>query len=188
MSKFAYFNPQDGLVLQWIDTESHACHLPDASLLHPCTDTEWQMRDQGEMMVRDGAVQPYIAPQPAAEQLRAKQQAVIRAACDQELAALRQAYPEREVDSWPQQEREARDIALNPAAPTPLLSAIAQARSLPVEELVRRVRAKADAYAAAAGKIIGRKQALTDELDALDLSAPDAASRIFAIRWDMKPE
>lgn len=188
MSKFAYFNPQDGLVLQWIDTESHACNLPDASLLHTCTDVEWQMCGQGKMMIRDGAVHPYIAPQSTPEQLRAMQQSVIRAACDQELATLRLAYPEREVDSWPQQEREARDIVLNPAAPTPLLSAIAQARSLPVEELVRRVRAKADTYAATAGKIIGRKQALTDELDALDLSAPDAASRISAIRWEMKPQ
>ncbi|MEO2217322.1 hypothetical protein ABGV49_09680 [Chromobacterium vaccinii] len=188
MSKFAYFNPQDGLVLQWINTESHACNLPDASLLHACTDTEWQMRDQGKMMVRDATIQPYIALASTPDQLRTKQQSTIRAACDQELAALHLAYPEREVDSWPQQEREARDIALNPATPTPLLSAIAQARGLPVEELVRRVRTKADAYAVAAGKIIGRKQALTDELDAVDPTAPDAESRISAIRWEMKPQ
>ena len=184
MSKFAYFNTQDGRILQWIDTESHACHLPDTSLLHACTDTEWQMRGQGEMMVRDGAVQPYIEPQSTPEQLRTKQQSVIHAACDQELAALRLAYPEREVDSWPQQEREARDIVLNPAAPTPLLSAIAQARGLAIDELVRRVRAKADAYAAAAGKVIGRKQALTDKLDAIDLTAPDAVSRISSMQWE----
>nr|WP_155419477.1 hypothetical protein [Chromobacterium subtsugae] len=185
MSKFAYFNPQDGRVLQWIDTGSHSCNLPDAALLHPCTDAEWASQAQGDMMVRAGAVQPYLAPQTTPEQLRAVQHAALRADCDQELAALRQSYPEREADSWPQQEREARDLAANPMAPTPLLNAIAQARGLAVAELASRVRAKADAYAAAAGKIIGRKQALIDQLDAVDLAAPDPAARLSAIHWDI---
>ncbi|AUH53170.1 hypothetical protein CXB49_21435 [Chromobacterium sp. ATCC 53434] len=184
MSKFAYFNPVDGRVLQWIDTEAHNCNLPDAALLHSCSDAEWTSQAQGEMMVRDGAVQSYVAPQATPEQLRAARHAAIRAGCDQELAALRLAYPEREVDSWPQQEREARDIAANPAASTPLLSAISQARGLTVTELAGRVRAKADAYAIEAGKIIGRKQALADRLDAVDLASPDAPSRLSAIRWE----
>ena len=56
MSKFAYFNPHDGRILQWIDTDTMAYNLPDASLLHECTDAEWEMRDAGESMVKDGVV------------------------------------------------------------------------------------------------------------------------------------
>ncbi|WP_434631918.1 hypothetical protein [Chromobacterium sp. CV08] len=184
MSKFAYFNPVDGRVLQWIDTEARNCNLPDAALLHPCSDAEWTAQAQGEMMVRDGVVQAYVAPQATPAQLLAARRAAIRSGCDQELAALRLAYPEREADSWPQQEREARDIGASPAASTPLLTAIAQARGLTVAELAGRVRAKADAYAVEAGKIIGRKQALTDRLDAVDPASPDASSRLSAIHWE----
>ncbi|HHW4682491.1 MAG TPA: hypothetical protein ACQGQI_04770 [Xylella sp.] len=32
MSRFAYFNPTDGRVIQWIDTDAMSCNLPDASL------------------------------------------------------------------------------------------------------------------------------------------------------------
>ncbi|MDE1713883.1 hypothetical protein PWG14_15090 (plasmid) [Chromobacterium amazonense] len=188
MSKFAYFNLQDGRVLQWINTESHNCNLPDASLLHPCTAAEWASRTQGEMMVQDGIVQPYVKLAASPEQLRSIQHAAIRNGCDQALSTLRLAYPEREVDSWPQQEIEARNLAANPMAPTPLLAAIAQARGLTITELAGRVRAKADAYATAAGKVIGLKQALIDKLDAVDIRSPDALFLISAISWEIPPQ
>ena len=56
--------------------------------------------------------------------------------------------------------------AADPAASTPLLSALAQARGVPLDGLVRRVLAKADAFAVASGSIIGQRQALEDRLDA----------------------
>ena len=51
-------------------------------------------------------------------------------------------------------------------APTPLLSALSQARGVPLDELVRRVLVKADAFAVASGSIIGQRQALEDRLNA----------------------
>lgn len=79
MSKFAYFNPHDGRVLQWIDTEAMNYNLPDASMLHSCTDAEWELRSQGEMMVKAGAVVPYVAPQPDASAVKSAKWESIKA-------------------------------------------------------------------------------------------------------------
>lgn len=59
-----------------------------------------------------------------------------------------------------------RAYAADATASTPLLSALAQARGIPLSELVERVLAKADAFAVASGSIIGQRQALEDRLDA----------------------
>jgi hypothetical protein len=62
MAQFAYFNRHDFRVLQWIDTDNMNYVLPDASLLHECSDTEWALRNAGEQMVLDGAIVPYVPP------------------------------------------------------------------------------------------------------------------------------
>lgn len=82
MTKFAYFNPQDGRVLQWIDTEAMIYNLPDASMLHACSDAEWELQHQGEMMVKAGAIVPYIAPAPDLAQLKAAKWEAIKAERD----------------------------------------------------------------------------------------------------------
>lgn len=134
---------------------------------------------------RDGAWVEDVALRGShLETLRAAKQATINTACNAALAQLTAQYPEREINSWPQQEREARELAANPAVTTPLLSAIAAARELPVAELAARVLAKSDAFAVASGALIGRRQAREDALLAIDLAAPDAAARIAAIPWE----
>lgn len=64
MSKYAYFNPHDnGRILQWIDTEAREYNLPDASVLHLCTDAEWELQfSGGEHMVKDARIVSYVAP------------------------------------------------------------------------------------------------------------------------------
>lgn len=124
---------------------------------------------------------PAAAPTPHA--LRLAKLAAITVASNEALQALTAAYPEREVSSWQQQEREARSLEQDASATAPLLSAIASARGLDVAELAARVREKADAFAVASGAIIGRRQALEDALAAIDLAAPDAASQIEAVQW-----
>ena len=88
----------------------------------------------------------------------------INTACNAAVAALASSYPEREVQSWPQQVKEAEAISASPTAQTPLLSAIAAARGLPVAELATRVLAKMTAYAAISGALIGRRQAAEDAI------------------------
>lgn len=78
MSKFAYFNPNDGRVLQWIDTNEMSYVLPDTSLLHACSDDDWALGQQGEMMVRNGTVVPYAPPAQDLAQIKAAKWTAIK--------------------------------------------------------------------------------------------------------------
>lgn len=110
--------------------------------------------------------QPYIPPVPTLEEAKAAKLAEINTATNKTLAALTTTYPDREISTFDKQEAEARAYMADPEAPTPLLSALAKARDIDMDELVKRVIAKADAFAAASGYIIGQRQALEDQLDA----------------------
>lgn len=80
--------------------------------------------------------------------------------CDRRLAAVKAGYPDSEVLSWDKQEAEAR------AGGGPLVSALAAARGLDEQELIRRILAKAEAFAVLSGTIIGQRQALEDQVRA----------------------
>lgn len=88
----------------------------------------------------------------------------INAECQKAVAALAADYPDSEVQSWPQQVKEATALAADAGADAPLLTAIATARGLPVAELASRVLDKMNAYAAASGVLIGRRQAAEDAI------------------------
>ena len=109
--------------------------------------------------------QPYVPPVPTLEEVKTAKHSEINAAADRAIATLTATYPDREISTFDKQESEARAYAADPTASTPLLSALAQARGIPLDELVRRVLAKADAFAVASGSIIGQRQALEDRLD-----------------------
>ena len=76
--KFAYFDPASGRIHQWIDTDEMSYNLPDTALLHSCTDAEWELRIQGEMMVKDGSVVPYAAPAHDIAQIKAAKWGAIK--------------------------------------------------------------------------------------------------------------
>lgn len=107
------------------------------------------------------------APSTLAEH-RAAKLTFLNAATDTALAALTGGYPSSELLTFDKQEAEARAYLSDPATPTPLLSALATGRGIPLDELVQRVIAKADAFAVASGQIIGQRQALEDRLDAAE--------------------
>lgn len=110
--------------------------------------------------------QPYVPPVPTFKEAKAAKLSEINKAADKIMAALISTYPDREISTFDKQEAEARAYMADPTAPTPLLSALAKARGLSMDELVKRVIAKADTFAAASGYIIGQRQALEDQLDA----------------------
>ena len=89
----------------------------------------------------------------------------INAECQKAVAALAADYPDSEVQSWPQQVKEAMALSADPQADAPLLTAIATARGLPVAELASREMGKMNAYAGASGALIGRRQAAEDLID-----------------------
>lgn len=109
----------------------------------------------------------YVPPVPTPEEVKTDKLSEINTAADVAISALTATYPDREISTFDKQEAEARAYAADPAtAQTPLLSALAQARGIELSELIRRVIAKADAFAVASGSIIGQRQALEDRLDA----------------------
>lgn len=110
--------------------------------------------------------QPYVPPVPTLEEVKATKLSEINAAADRAIATLTATYPDREISTFDKQESEARAYAADATASTPLLSALATARGIPLPDLVGRVLAKADAFAVASGSIIGQRQALEDRLDA----------------------
>ena len=109
--------------------------------------------------------QPYVPPVPTFKEAKAAKLSEINKAADKIMVALISTYPDREISTFDKQEAEARAYMADPTAPTPLLSALAKARGISMDELVKRVIAKADAFAAASGYIIGQRQALEDQLD-----------------------
>lgn len=110
--------------------------------------------------------QPYVPPVPTLDEAKAAKLSEINAECQHMLESLTPTYPERELTTFDKQESEARAYTADSTASTPLLSALAQARGVPLDELARRVLVKADAFAVASGSIIGQRQALEDRLDA----------------------
>lgn len=107
--------------------------------------------------------------------------ASILAVCEGQIAAIKSGYPDSEVLSWSKQETEARAWTADNAAPTPLLTAMATARGIDKAELVTRVIAKADLFAQISGTLIGKRQALEDQLAALPADA--TAEDVEAIQW-----
>lgn len=107
---------------------------------------------------------------PAAQLDRARTERLtgINADADALVGELAATYPEREIQSWPQQVKEAEALAISPTADAPLLSALAAARGVDRADLAARVLAKASAYAAASGAIIGARQRLEDLLSAAE--------------------
>jgi len=100
------------------------------------------------------------------DEMKARKLAEIAAAFASRIAALKAGYPADEIQSWFKQESEARAYAADANAPTPLLSAMAEARNIAVADLASRVIANADAYSVAAGALIGKRQKYEDMIAA----------------------
>jgi len=165
--------PSDGYELLTLDGLPYHAH-PDA------TPELWS------------AVQSAIAAQrvvftswqpPAAPSLddlkRAKLEEINADAVDA-IQAIAAGYPQFEIDTWQDQEAEARAWLADNSAPTPTLAPIAAARGITLADLCARVIAKAEAYRPAVAAVIGRRQALEDAI-----TAATTAAAVQAIAWPM---
>lgn len=83
-----------------------------------------------------------------------------------QLETLTSQYPAGEVSTWDQQYAEAMLHATDPEAPTPILGAISAVSGRAVTQIAETVIAKASAYKAFSGSIIGKRMALFAQIDA----------------------
>lgn len=67
MAKYAYFDPADGRVLQWIDTGAMACNLPADELLLELTAEQWEQVNDQPWWVVSGTLMNQPRPSAAHE-------------------------------------------------------------------------------------------------------------------------
>lgn len=110
------------------------------------------------------------------EELKAAKLAQINEGCQSALAALTPTYPEKELLTFERQEREARALLAGDGSDVAHITAIASGRGIPVEELARKIVAKAEAFSLASGLLIGRRQRYEDLLE--DAQTKEAVAAI----------
>lgn len=71
MPKYAYFDKNTRMVLQWIDTDIQSFILPETSYLHECTEIEWEMQFEHAALIEcNGKLKPYQQTLPDTSHLR----------------------------------------------------------------------------------------------------------------------
>ncbi len=113
------------------------------------------------------------------DEVRAEKLAEINEKCDAALKAMTPTYPDRELLTFDQQKQEALAYTADASSPCPLLSPLAAARGISLELLCQKVIAKATAFSAVSGTLIGQRQAYEDQLDLCETK--DAVSAIHPV-------
>lgn len=103
---------------------------------------------------------------PSLEEVKAARLAEVNAAYDEAVSALVDTYPDAELLTFDKQEAEARAWLADISARTPLINALAEGRGMDKAELVRRIIAKAEAFATTTGYLTGQRQRFEDLIDA----------------------
>lgn len=109
----------------------------------------------------DGKVVEYV---PTFEEMKSAKLSEINAAYNAATSALVSAYPKSELLTFDKQEAEARAWQADNSAETPLVDMLAAGRQIDKAELVRRIIAKADAFALDTGYLTGQRQRYEDLL------------------------
>ena len=109
------------------------------------------------------------------DEVKAEKLAEINEKCDAALKAMTPTYPDRELLTFDQQKQEALAYTSDPSSPCPLLSPLAAARGISLELLCQKVIAKATAFSAISGALIGQRQAYEDQLELCETKEAVAA-------------
>jgi len=130
-----------------------------------CNETQQgRIEDMGDFY----EVVAIVVPEVTLEEAKAAKLAEINSACDAILDTAVSSYPQSEVLTFDQQvsEVEKYQTSRNPAS-APLLSALANARGISLDELCLRVITKRAQFSTLSGVVIGQRQRLEDILDTL---------------------
>lgn len=157
---------QSGQAVQWCDDDT-VTTLPDGAVV--LTEAEWDARH---------AAQP-----PTLRQAQDIQVKIVSSACEAALSQITGAYPPSEIVSWDSQYAEAVAWTANNSAPTPLLNAIIAENGQTLAAQAASVLSKAAAFKAASGAAIGRRQLLTDQINAITDTTATGIAAVQAIVW-----
>ena len=80
------------------------------------------------------------------------------------MAAVASPYKQVERETWFSQIQEADAWLISASVETPLISALAQARGIPLPLLVEKIKENDTLFRAAIGGLLGKQQAELDEL------------------------
>lgn len=118
-------------------------------------------------------------PEPELPELKAIKLNEINSAYQQAIDTLTPTYPDDERLTFDKQEQEARAWLVDDTALTPFIDALAAGRRMDKAELVKRIIAKADAFALASGSLTGQRQRYEDLLDVAE--TPEAVAAIVPV-------
>ena len=162
--------------------EIHGATIPGDAVEITAVDHQelLQARSLGKHIVAgpDGRPVAVDPPPPSLEDTRAAKERALRTEGGRRLTAMAAPYREAETKTWDTQQREARAYLADSAAPTPMLSAMASIRGIALAEMVAKVMENVALFETAAGQILGRQQALLDQL-----AAAATVAEIEAIGW-----
>lgn len=120
----------------------------------------FQTDEDGTKEEKDAAYLAKLAAQEKAEQL-----VIINKEFEEELAVVTSQYTRSEIDSWPEQLREAEAYQADNNASTPLINAAIAENGRTKADHVSRILVNAAAYRVLVGKALGKKQKRIADLD-----------------------
>lgn len=181
MSKFIKFDENGNLVTRYIEGVHAAELIATATSVSDELFKRTKDETDGEWKLVDDEVVKLPFAEPTVLELINAQKQLINADFETAMQQVTTGYPSNEISSWSKQESEARAYLADAEATTPLIDALAQSRLISKAELVERIIAKANLFAGVSGNLIGKRQGLEDQLDALDENA--TSEDIAAIVW-----
>ena len=107
-----------------------------------------------------------LAAEKDLDTLKAEKLQRILAAADRASVVIKAGYSTIEQESWPKQEAEAKVLLVDELAAAPLLRGIAQNRGIDLLVLRDKVLANVTLAETASGVILGKQQALEDQVKA----------------------
>lgn len=121
----------------------------------------------GKDIVDNGDYYEICEPQEKTlEEIKTEKLTEINSAYDTATSSLVSTYPQTEILTFDKQEAEARAWDADNSVETPLVDMLALGRQMDKAELVKRILAKADAFALATGYLTGQRQRYEDILTA----------------------
>jgi hypothetical protein len=148
-----------GMYLQDLQPEHATCHII-------VTDDEGGSWTRYRANAGRSGIELTPPPFIPLDQLKASKLAAVNTECDRRMSLLVAGYPEREQQTFPKQEQEARAFTANASAATPMIDALVANRGIDKAELVTRIITKADLFAQYSGAVIGYRQKLEDQIAA----------------------